>query len=269
MSQEELQQELDAIDAIYPEFLERLSDTQCMLKIPEHDSITVHLSFPSGYPTEAAPQVLEVDGTGANKALREEFEKVMKTVWNCDVCVFDFLSEASEVCSNWSEDELRALSLEPAEDLMAQQLENLELEKTIEKLDITWYQSEPVVDRGSTFIAFTTQVSSEDDARLKLDQLRMDPKVSRCQHVMTAWRIHGPGNVSYQDCDDDGETAAGGRLLHLLTLMDAWDVVVAVARWFTGTHIGPDRFKHINSTARDAVLKGSFVDASKAGKRKK
>lgn len=101
------------------------------------------------------------------------------------------------------------------------------------------------------------------------DQLRMDPKVSKCQHVMTAWRIRGEGSVTYQDCEDDGETAAGGRLLHLLTLMDAWDVVVGVARWFTGTHIGPDRFKHINSTAREAVLRGSFADASKAGKKKK
>ncbi|SCV04005.1 LAME_0H14994g1_1 [Lachancea meyersii CBS 8951] len=269
MSQEELQQELDAIDAIYPEFLERLSDTQCMLKIPEHEAVRVHLSFPSGYPTEAAPQVLEVDGAGDNKLLREEFEKIMKSVWIGDVCIFDFLTDVTEVFSQWSEEDLYPQTRETSDDSLVNQLENLKLEKMLQELDVTWFQSEPVVDRGSTFIAFTTQVSSEDDARLKLDHLRMDSKVSRCQHVMTAWRIHGPGSVTYQDCDDDGETAAGGRLLHLLTLMDAWDVVVAVARWFTGTHIGPDRFKHINSTARDAVLKGSFVDASKGGKKKK
>lgn len=33
-----------------------------------------------------------------------------------------------------------------------------------------------------------------------------------------------------QDCDDDGEDAAGGRLLHLLQAADARDVVVVVSR---------------------------------------
>lgn len=34
-----------------------------------------------------------------------------------------------------------------------------------------------------------------------------------------------------QDCDDDGESAAGGRLLHLLQVADAKNVVVVVSRW--------------------------------------
>lgn len=37
-------------------------------------------------------------------------------------------------------------------------------------------------------------------------------------------------------------------------MMDVWNIVVVVSRWFGGTHIGPDRFKHINSAAREAVL---------------
>lgn len=43
-------------------------------------------------------------------------------------------------------------------------------------------------------------------------------------------------------------------------MMDAWNVIVVVSRWFGGTHIGPDRFKHINTAARDAVVKGEFVN---------
>lgn len=34
-----------------------------------------------------------------------------------------------------------------------------------------------------------------------------------------------------KDCDDDGEAAAGGRLLHLLQMVDARDVCVVVSRW--------------------------------------
>lgn len=54
--------------------------------------------------------------------------------------------------------------------------------------------------------------------------------------------------------------------------MDAWNVIVVVSRWFGGTHIGPDRFKHINSAAREAVIKGGFAvintDKSKSKKKK-
>lgn len=91
---------------------------------------------------------------------------------------------------------------------------------------------------------------------------------------MYAYRfISDHGNV-VQDNDDDGETAAGSRMGHLLTMMvrfctaprhvyrklftnrfeDAKNVFVCVHRWFGGVHIGPDRFKHINSAAREAVL---------------
>lgn len=45
--------------------------------------------------------------------------------------------------------------------------------------------------------------------------------------------------------------------------MDAWNVIVVVSRWFGGTHLGPDRFKHINSTTRDAIVKGGFETKTK------
>lgn len=45
-------------------------------------------------------------------------------------------------------------------------------------------------------------------------------------------------------------------------MMNAWNLIVVVSRWFGGIHIGPDRFKHINSCAREAVLKGSFTSDS-------
>lgn len=58
-------------------------------------------------------------------------------------------------------------------------------------------------------------------------------------------------------------------------MMDAWNLIVVVSRWFGGTHIGPDRFKHINTAARDAVIKGGFIDQqtqntnTSSGKKKK
>lgn len=63
------------------------------------------------------------------------------------------------------------------------------------------------------------------------------------------------------DNDDDGETAAGGRLAHLLQILEVNDVLVVVTRYFGGIHLGPDRFKHINQAARNALELGGFLDA--------
>jgi hypothetical protein len=65
--------------------------------------------------------------------------------------------------------------------------------------------------------------------------------------------------IVIQDCDDDGETAAGGRLLHLMQLTDVWNVLVVVSRWYGGVKLGPDRFRLINQVGRDALVKGGFV----------
>lgn len=168
MSQEELQQEFDTIDAIYPEYLERLSETQCVLKIPDRESISIHLSFPTGYPTEAAPQVLQVNGVQDSRALREQFQTLMNTVWVQDVCIFDFLGEVTEICSQLSDEELALSHKDTAVDSTLQQLESLDLDSEPAPAKIDWFQSDPVVDRGSTFVAFAAHVTSEEDACQKL-----------------------------------------------------------------------------------------------------
>lgn len=90
---------------------------------------------------------------------------------------------------------------------------------------------------------------------------------------MRAYRIKKENSdVIFEDCEDDGEAASGSRLLHLLNLMDAWDVYVVVARWFGGVHIGPVRFRHINECARDALVSGNLVQRGtkdEKGKKKK
>ena len=82
-----------------------------------------------------------------------------------------------------------------------------------------------------------------------------------------------------EDNDDDGETAAGGRIAHLLQILVCGDpkvvhpesrdeqslqevnnVLVVVTRYFGGVHLGPDRFKHINQAARNALQLGGFLD---------
>lgn len=70
-----------------------------------------------------------------------------------------------------------------------------------------------------------------------------DRRIARAAHpIINAWRCE-VGDVLHQDNDDDGESAAGGRLAHLLQIMEVKDVLVIVTRYFGGIHLGPDRFK--------------------------
>jgi hypothetical protein len=141
-----------------------------------------------------------------------------------------------------------------------------------------WTLSEPVTVSKSTFIARACVVHSLQDAQYALGHLvASNKKVAQATHNISAWRIRGSSSATapasssgsasasvgaeivIQDCDDDGETAAGGRLLHLMQLTDVWNVLVVVSRWYGGVKLGPDRFRLINQVGRDALVKGGFV----------
>ena len=47
------------------------------------------------------------------------------------------------------------------------------------------------------------------------------------------------------------------------------NVLVVVTRYFGGIHLGPDRFKHINQAARNALELGGFLNDGTADSHKK
>ena len=78
------------------------------------------------------------------------------------------------------------------------------------------------------------------------------------------------GKMFLQDCDDDGETHAGSRMLHLLEILECENVLVVVSRWYGGIQLGPDRFKHINNAARNVLeIAGVVSKSAKKAKTKK
>ncbi|XP_054164884.1 protein IMPACT-B-like [Oppia nitens] len=128
------------------------------------------------------------------------------------------------------------------------------------------YHGEPLTDRRSTFQAHLSPVHSVTEAHEALAVLKVNKKIESATHNISAYRISGgPHNTCLQDCDDDGESHAGSRLLHLLQILEVKDVVVVVSRWYGGIQLGPDRFKHINNVARDLLLRCGYIDESTDG----
>ncbi|KAL0082970.1 ribosomal protein S5 domain 2-type protein [Phycomyces blakesleeanus] len=119
--------------------------------------------------------------------------------------------------------------------------------------DIPIYSTkEPLVDRKSVFVAHVAQVQNVDQVRVVRARLLENKKIAKATHNIMAYRIIS-GNQILERGDDDGETAAGGRLLHLLQMANVENVMVIVSRWFGGTQLGADRFRDINKCAQVAL----------------
>ena len=79
------------------------------------------------------------------------------------------------------------------------------------------HHGEPLTDRKSTFQAHAAEVTTVEQVGIVLRELKSNRKIATATHNIVAYRIHDAArHVFVQDCDDDGESAAGSRLLHLL-----------------------------------------------------
>ncbi|KAF7726601.1 hypothetical protein EC973_008565 [Apophysomyces ossiformis] len=121
------------------------------------------------------------------------------------------------------------------------------------------YSSESLIDRKSIFIAHVAPVHSTSEVKAVMGKLLENKKIARATHNIMAYRISLPDGAILQDNDDDGETAAGGRLLHLMQILDVQNVIVVVSRWFGGILLGADRFKDINNVARKALEDCGYI----------
>uniref|UniRef100_A0A8B9IJZ7 Impact RWD domain protein n=1 Tax=Anser cygnoides TaxID=8845 RepID=A0A8B9IJZ7_ANSCY len=137
------------------------------------------------------------------------------------------------------------------------------------------HHGNPLTDRRSTFQAHLAPVVTTRQVKRVLEKLYENKKIASATHNIYAYRIYCEDKQTFlQDCEDDGETAAGGRLLHLMQILDVHNVLVVVSRWYGGILLGPDRFKHINNCARNILVEYNYVhsvdeSSKQAGKSKK
>ncbi|XP_025938977.1 protein IMPACT isoform X1 [Apteryx rowi] len=157
------------------------------------------------------------------------------------------------------------------------------------------HHGNPITDRRSTFQAHLAPVvtlqqmqsrtlhniqdaitpRTWSDVKRVLEKLYENKKIASATHNIYAYRIYCEDKQTFlQDCEDDGETAAGGRLLHLMQILNVHNVLVVVSRWYGGILLGPDRFKHINNCARTILVEYNYVhsveeSSKQVGKSKK
>lgn len=294
MKSQELDDEICAIKAIYPECIEEVSDLVYKFKVPQHERVTFQMSFSENYPN-SKPSITSVVCSKSypdysQNSLRTLFQEVLDSTFEkgC-VVIFDLFDELDGILAEEDESEGAAEDNDHWEDGDTEKKDTDELTDKVTSLTLNeakkpeikkepidpfkgWSISETIKDHKSTFVGFATRVNSVKDVERSFSNLTMDRKIQKANHLMRAYRIKDPKtDAIFEDCEDDGEGMSGSRLMHLLDIMGAWNVYVVVARWYGGIHIGPVRFRHINECARDALVRGQLVNRTtdKKGKKKK
>ncbi|KAK6344481.1 hypothetical protein TWF696_008117 [Orbilia brochopaga] len=114
------------------------------------------------------------------------------------------------------------------------------------------YISKPIHDRSSTFTAYFSPTAPQR-------QLQSHSDLVTATHRILAWRKPSASQKTltglptfYSGFDDDGENYAGRKLLKVLDDYKVCGAIV-VARWYGGTMLGPVRFTHIETAAREAI----------------
>ncbi|KAG0559273.1 hypothetical protein M758_10G090900 [Ceratodon purpureus] len=289
-------EELEVLRSIYGEEDCQISSTNqfCEVKVYPADgssngelSLRLGVHLPESYPSASCP-VAELHASWLSENSRRQVVEMLTSLYEeavGEVVVFRWVEWLKE--QDWLWEEARRWILErappvqiidekvattasldshlPEEVVLHTSLQSSERildEKGLEELDriLGIVHGEPFTEKRSTFQAHLAPAKSADDVEAVMDALLRNRKIAAATHNIMAYRISMPiKNTVLQDNDDDGETAAGGRLLHLLQIVNALNVIVVVSRWYGGIQLGPDRFKHINNAARSLLGSCGYI----------
>ena len=163
--------------------------------------------------------------------------------------------------------ETNEMVVEEKIDLVSEEVKPVPVEINIPEI----ISGDTVTVKKSSFQGHVAIVHTLQEVKAVLRKLKENRKVSQATHNIVAYRLAGVNETSFiQDYADDGEVNAGGRLLHLLQIMDVKNIAVIVSRWFGGVLLGPDRFRLINNCARDVItISGAYTPKQEKQKAKK
>nr|XP_039265058.1 protein IMPACT-like [Styela clava] len=255
--------EIEALAAIYTEEFKIVNGENHIyeLEFRKHQGkstlkIILQVTLPPLYPEESPP-MYEIQAPWLKGTSRQELYNALESIYLENI--------GEDILFMWAEKVRDILEKEnPDSEGNVSDISNCETDfKSHEEPLLPCPRishGETITDRKSTFQAHLAVVSSMDDIKAVRQNLLSHRKIANATHNIVAYRIQNKIGTFNQDCDDDGEHAAGGRLLHLLQILDVKNIIIIVSRWYGGIHLGPDRFKHINNAARSILQSEGFLN---------
>jgi len=103
-----------------------------------------------------------------------------------------------------------------------------------------------VSDRGSKYAVSAGRVQNEADIKAFLKRLKRAKKFAKATHNTWAARLSDGTEIK----NDDGEGGAGMIILQMMAREEIEDAIIVVTRWYGGTHLGGDRFRHVKTSVQ-------------------
>ncbi|MGB0896398.1 MAG: IMPACT family protein [Flavobacteriaceae bacterium] len=130
------------------------------------------------------------------------------------------------------------------------------IKDTYKTIDDT-FKGELFKDRGSKFYGYAFPISSEDDVKPIVEQLKKEHHTAR--HWCYAWQL-GTTKTRYR-ANDDGEpsNSAGPPIYGQIQAYDLTNILVVVVRYFGGTKLGVGGLMNANKTAAKSVLDSANI----------
>ncbi|XP_070536629.1 protein IMPACT-B-like [Ptychodera flava] len=275
--------EIEALSAIYGEewcVVDEGNRIYCIAisdeKKPPACQVCLQVLFPENYPNTSSP-LFQVNASWLKEEERGQVEEDLNQICKDNIGesviylmvekLREFIEKKSEQIQSedttesakeLGEEEEEEVTETETEDAVQYQIDsNDDVEAEVPEI----HHAEPLTDRRSTFQGHLAKVTNVQQVKAVLSELLQNRKIANATHNILAYRIYCENrNTFREDCDDDGETAAGGRLLHLLQILDVRNVMVVVSRWYGGILLGPDRFKHINNAARNVLQDNGYIE---------
>ncbi|XP_045455172.1 protein IMPACT-B-like [Melitaea cinxia] len=254
-------EEVEALSSIYDNdwMTESEESRSYSIKIKENkNEVILYVTMCEGYPSKNPPKY-EISAPWMDRKAKEDLHYCLNEI---------YLENVGEtVIFQWVEKIREVLQMINAKEPAKKEEKNLCIEKTLDlsQLEINCPKithGEVIIDRKSSFQGHAAEVHSINDVNAVLAKLKQNKKIFNATHNMYAYRIErktDKGTTMLQDCDDDGESHAGGRMLHLLQILEQKNTLVVVSRWYGGIQLGPDRFRHINNATRQVIQQAGLL----------
>jgi len=109
-----------------------------------------------------------------------------------------------------------------------------------------------IEDRGSRYSVSIGRVTGRNNIKAFLTTLKKPKAYQKADHHSYAARILREGAV-FETKSDDGETGAGLVILRLMQRHNVINGIICVTRWFGGTKLEGDRYKHVQDATVFAI----------------
>lgn len=100
-----------------------------------------------------------------------------------------------------------------------------------------------LTDKGSKYAVSGGPVTDRDQADAFIKELKRKKKYAKATH--NTWGLILADGTQVKN--DDGESGAGMIILRMLERAELHDHIIVVTRWYGGTHLGGDRFRHVKT----------------------